>query len=323
LLKISNHLRLIHFGYLALAVTPLQSICEQLLYEKAKNRRQLRRLKFVWIERDPVLMREAEFVRRTSSVGSVGSLELDDCLSSHGSMPLDAWNDLDDSNAHLEQHDGPIDFDAAFDRAMYLNQRETLNHQLARLLEEEHSIDIASQLFSVLPPGKTTDKELDELYASGDLYVETEGHTNTKSHGTNTKSHGNATTNLPSIEPNVMKKRRPSFVVDDETSFAENDQSWLMEPAPVVKSLAQVLDMNIYLTGDAPAMGSVPYARYGRPDIKGIFLEMKQEALDAGESRVAVCVSAPSKLAEMCRNACLNYSDEKIRFDFHSEVIAM
>lgn len=251
-------------------------------------------------------MQEVDFVRRTSSIGSVGSLELEEYMGSDGSLPLDAMDDKDEQSEH---DDGTVDFDAALDHAIR-------NQQLAWLAKEEHAFDIASLLLSLVPPGRTTDKELDAMYDSGEISMEDEGNAN----ATNPKKNE---PNQPSNEPSTVEKRRPSLVLDDETSFAENNHSWLMESAPVVESLAQVLDMQIYLTGDAPTTGSVPYARYGRPDIKGIFLEMKQEAIDAGDRLVAVCVSAPSQVAEVCRKACIVYSDDKVRFDFHSEVMVL
>lgn len=293
----------------------MQSICEQLLYEKAKNRRQLDRLKFVWIERDPILMQEAEFVRRTSTIGSVGSLELDEYMSSNASLHIGDDADLDDETARnsgpidlsaVSDRTGPIDFDDALDRAFFM----------ARRFKLEQSIDIASQVLSLLPPGKTTDEELDEMYRSGELAIDNDVVPSSISDD-NRRS---ALTNQPTNVSNASVSRRPSSLIDDETSFAENDQSWLTQTASVVDSLTQVLDMQIYLTGDAPTTGGVPFARYGRPDIKRIFLEMKREAVRAGDRRVAVCVSAPRKLTEMCRKACIAYSDSKVRFDFHAEV---
>ena len=257
-------------------------------------------------------MQEAEFVRRTSSIQSVGSLAQEDYLSSNASMQMDDLDDLDDLDERLEQKDGPIDFDAALDRAI-------LTQQFKRHREEEYFIDIASQLLSLVPPGKSTDKELDEMFNSTELAIDDDDNGNRNLNDSlKSDQHGRS-----SVEPNTVNKKRPCFLVEDETSFAENDQSWLMEAAPVVKSLTEVLDLQIYLTGDELATGNVPFARYGRPDIKGMFLKMKQDAVDAGDRRVAVCVSAPTKLTDMCRKACIAYSDNKVRFDFHSEVMSL
>lgn len=254
----------------------MQSICDQLLYEKAKDRRKLNHLKFVWIERDPILMQEAEFVRRTSSIGS---LELEDYLSTSGSI------NFEDESDHLEG------------RAIVQTQinqqhsQNSLNQQLAEMLEQEHSIDIASQLLSAVAPSRTTDEELDKLYESEHLSVDSSfldaisiGHEKEES------------------EKEPAKRRRSSFsfVVEEETSFADNSTPWLVEAPPVVESLVKVLDMQVYLTGQAPENG-VPFARFGRPNIKAIFRDMKKISLRAGDDRVAVCACAPKKLMELCR----------------------
>jgi hypothetical protein len=48
----------------------MQSICNQLLYEQAKGRRHLEDLKFIWVERDPHLMKNADVVRRSNTIRS-------------------------------------------------------------------------------------------------------------------------------------------------------------------------------------------------------------------------------------------------------------
>jgi hypothetical protein len=57
-----------------------------------------------------------------------------------------------------------------------------------------------------------------------------------------------------------------------------------------------------------------------RPDIKMIFLKMRKEATLREEKRVAVCVSAPTRLVNITREACVKYSNRHVRFDFHSEL---
>jgi len=277
----------------------MQSICDQLLYEKAKNRRNLNHLKFVWIERDPILMQEAEFVRRTSCIGS---LELEDYLSASGSI------NFEDESDHLEGQ--------AIVQTDQQHTQNSLNQQLAEMLEHEHSIDIASQLLSAVAPSRTTDEELDKLYESDQFSVD--------SSFLDAISIDNVSAEDEGSKKEPAKRRRSSFsfVVEEETSFAENSTPWLVEAPPVVESLVKVLDMQVYLTGQAPENG-VPFARYGRPNIKAIFREMKKIALRAGDDRVAVCACAPKRLAELCRKACLIYSDDDITFDFHAECMEM
>lgn len=270
----------------------MQSICDQLLYERAKDRRALNRLKFIWIERDPILMKEADFIRRTSSIGSIGSLEMEDYLSSHGSM----------SNIDVDLSDGDDDLDEA--------SSPILEGEISDFVQRDRSINIASQLLSLLPPGRTTDAELEDLYESGHLKVD--------------EDLGDVVSNTEGlVAQNEGVQGRLHSEDDDETSFAENSASWLLEAPPVVESLMKVVDMQVYLTGRSPVNETVPFARFGRPDIKEIFQEMKQEAIENGDNRVAVCVSAPKRLTDICQKACIVYSDKRVRFDFHCEAMAM
>jgi hypothetical protein len=295
----------------------MQSICEQLLYEKVKQRRVMHHLKFIWIERDPELMQESTFVRRTSSIGSMGSLDNEDYLSSHGSRSINFDDILFD--------DGPIDFDTSLE--LY---RSTLDHetQIAHILEGETCVDIVGQLLSVLPPSTTSDQELEALYQSGEFSIDACDIL------TNSQDDYQRSSSVPNEceENRTKQKRRPSFIVDDETSFAENDTYWLSgaskangnitSASKVYDKLMQVLDLQIYLTSKKPGIENIPNARFGRPDVKKLFLEMKRDAIDSGETYVAVCVSAPKALTDKCREACRRYSDNRVQFDFHTEVMS-
>ena len=270
----------------------MQSICDQLLYEKSKDRRRLNHLKFIWIERDPILMQEAEFVRRTSSIGSI---EIEDYLSASGSINFEASDQVVETSQHID--------------------RDALNQQLAQMLAQDHSIDLASQLLSAVAPGRTTDEEFDKLYESDVLSVD--------SSVLDAISLDNGLIDGDQVRSDPPKRRRSSFsfLIDDETSFAENSSPWLAEAPPIVESLVKVLDMQVYLTGPTSENGEVPFARHGRPNIKRIFKDMKRIAVGAGDNRVAVCVCAPKKLTELCRKACLKYSDDDVTFDFHTECL--
>jgi len=283
----------------------MQSICDQLLYEKAKGRRDLHHIKFIWIERDPILMQSAEFVRRTSCIGSVGFRDLEEYMSSRGSMSCFNESDHFDGQ-HIAQQ----------------NSQNALNQKLADMLKQEHSIDVASQLLSVVAPGKTTDEELEKLYESEQLFVDSEAYELSL-------IEDNAEARMATVcdEPNKdPTKKRPSVscMVEEETSFADNCGTWPVEAPPVVESLVPVLDMQVYLTGESSsATEQIPFARLGRPNIKAIFQEMKKKALSAGDSHVAVCVSAPKRLTDLCRKACLLFSDKDVQFDLHAECRAL
>lgn len=262
----------------------MQSICDQLLYERAKNRRELKSLQFIWIERDPVLMQEHEFIRRTSSIGSLGSLNLDEGLSSDGSIEL----------VEEDAMPGPTDVN------VFLGNSGAVNGQLEQLAHREHSTNIASQLLALLPPDRTTDQELEDLYASQNL------------------EHDDGSRTLPMGEESAEVN-----INDDETSFADNSASWGMESsAHLQEDLANVLNMKVYLTGNSNGT-MIPFAEQGRPDIPKLFeSEIKKSRRN---EKIAVLVSAPPKLMEVVQRACIRHSNNKrnVRFDYHSEYLGM
>lgn len=84
-----------------------------------------------------------------------------------------------------------------------------------------------------------------------------------------------------------------------------------------------VLELDCYLTAKEAqdcGLGDLPFVKQCRPDMKRIFLSMREEAIEKGEKRVAICVCAPTRLVSMAREACIKYSNRHVRFDFHSEV---
>jgi len=88
-------------------------------------------------------------------------------------------------------------------------------------------------------------------------------------------------------------------------------------------STDEVLDLACYLTAKEKAetgLGDLPFINEGRPDMKEIFLAMREEAIQQGEKRVAICVCAPLRLVTITRMACVKFSNRHVRFDFHSEV---
>ena len=58
----------------------------------------------------------------------------------------------------------------------------------------------------------------------------------------------------------------------------------------------------------------------GRPKFKVLFKQMRLEAIQADEPRVAVCVCAPPPIVAACKSACAKFSDCRVKFDFHQEI---
>lgn len=241
----------------------MQSICDHLLNEMDENRRQLRRIKFIWVERDPVLMEQTEFIKRRASTQTIDS--------------ADSFN--------VCCHNAP---------------RKPSQPAL-----------LAIKLLT-LPASQTTDEELEEYYASTDLLLDSDAL--------------NAIERIEVVEVHTATDAPIAAPATfDHSSILAHKTSIFCEGGlrrPVADELEQqVLDMQVYLT--ANSQSDIPFARSGRPNIKELFLDMKQETIDAGENRVAVCVSAPRKLLNLCRKACAVYSDSKVRFDFHAESVAL
>ena len=90
---------------------------------------------------------------------------------------------------------------------------------------------------------------------------------------------------------------------------------------PNLTRAGDVVDIDIYLTKsrDAPTLHNISGLKFGRPDIAALFAQMRQEAIEQGEKRVAVCVCGPKRIMYLCRKACIELSDRKVRFDFHQE----
>eukprot|EP00541_Cyclophora_tenuis_P000342 CAMPEP_0116574856 /NCGR_PEP_ID=MMETSP0397-20121206/19632_1 /TAXON_ID=216820 /ORGANISM="Cyclophora tenuis, Strain ECT3854" /LENGTH=560 /DNA_ID=CAMNT_0004103679 /DNA_START=75 /DNA_END=1757 /DNA_ORIENTATION=- len=64
----SNRYKMVILFSGGIGVTPMQAICNHLMYEQSTRQRQLKKLSFVWVERDPVVMDKVDVVRRNTTV---------------------------------------------------------------------------------------------------------------------------------------------------------------------------------------------------------------------------------------------------------------
>jgi hypothetical protein len=110
-------------------------------------------------------------------------------------------------------------------------------------------------------------------------------------------------------------------LLDKSYNAADSAEMSLEEPWDLEDSdkLAGILDMQLYMTNKRQTDLNLPNVRFGRPDFKKIFLDMKEEAKAKGEKRIAVCVCAPEKISIICHKACIVYSDKHVCFDFHTQ----
>jgi hypothetical protein len=182
---------------------------------------------------------------------------------------------------------------------------------------------IASTLLSMIPVSRETDDQLEDDYSSSD-FDEDDNFDEFRTPGADDGS-------IVTLLSKLIDKRdaceaghtsTDSSIMGDDTmnqsylDAAYNASNDRFQPE-------QPLDLQVYLTTKGAVLDRtthLPFVHHHRPDVKEIFLKMREEALARGESRVAVCVCAPARLVVICQKACAKYSDRKVSFDLHVEV---
>ena len=332
-----------------------------LLHEQTEGRRQLKKLKFVWIQRDPELMVQSQVADLSANL--------------HGSKRMMTIEDDEE-------------------RMMAEEACST-----ASMEDSECAPSLASRILATIPPSQETDEELDGLYESSDILMfketllrseENEEEDNVvavpqsyspkqdaaaqdsfegmfhfpgmlssilSSTASTSGSDGTVGPASDALSTGDDASRAGPFVdeerddantrsqelqdgvaTDDSVSDMSNqqDQDEHMEALtkevdlekeagstqePNLTRAGDVVDIDIYLTEsrDAPTLHNISGLKFGRPDIAALFAQMRQEAIEQGEKRVAVCVCGPKRIMFLCRKACIELSDRKVRFDFHQE----
>lgn len=247
----------------------MQSICDQLLFEESKGYRNLKKIKFIWMDRDPVLMEGVPLVR---------------CAAAQH----------DDHNAAETLPSAP---------STTGESTEGLHHSI------NDDACLFSQLFAILAPGHAVDEELDELYESLDAAMDYEDELMSLDGG-----------KIP--EDKANEKESPTE--DMETSTATD--AWPIHEQQNSK-MDDILDLQLFAAKsnvtDNECEATLPNVKIGQPNLKELFLEMRAEAIAKNEKKVAVCICAPHKVAQLCQKACVIYSDSQMRFDFHSSGMEM
>ena len=256
-------------------LTPMQSMFSHLIHEQSNGFRDLKKLKFVWVQRDPEFM--------------------------HQSRVMDASTTLHNAKFPLNDHDS-----------------------------DAGDYSLASGLLHMIPAGRETDQELDELYPSMDFSVEDPFGDTSQSDSNEDKIFYADDSNLGEEKPKgdstkmVAYAESPEIYMQDQTNVSELATLHHLDPTfhSTHLNLQQVedcLDIEIYLTKKDEENADIPGVKFGRPDLKKIFNELRKEAIKNGEKRIAVCVCGPSRITDLCRKACIQLSDKDVRFDFHQE----
>ncbi len=147
---------------------------------------------------------------------------------------------------------------------------------------------ISQHALAMIPPCTTTDEDLDrELPLEG--YEETE-------------------------EGGI-------FTETDKEAGITRDRESALSPCSVSNG---VLELDCYITTremhETGMNGmDLPVVHQRRPEMKEIFIKMRDEAKRQGERRIAICVCAPLRLTDITRKSCVKFSDRDVQFDFHSE----
>jgi predicted ferric reductase len=259
-----------------IGITPMESIYEHLVSEIHAGRQDIRRIKFVWVEREPTFVEQTEVILTEKAMQTSTSKLSTTDTSLTKSFSGECDIDDDDGSA------GSIYIKEDNDNV--LTSKEQLSLKL---------LNLAS--CGLTGDEDVYDSELEDLPEEKDI------------------------------------------VFDLNCDIEEGNEDILNGD--------DILDLEIYLTSTKPKDRDIIFdpnrknTRYGRPNISEIFLRMKRDVLvesfvslsdgsdptidntQIGQHHIAVCISAPRSLTNACRKACLLYSDENVKFDFHYETM--
>lgn len=237
-----------------IGVTPIQSICNQLIYEHSKGLRDLKKMRVVWTDRDPVLVNRVDMVRRNSS------------------HQLQIPNDRDEESQ-------PHDLQSLATGSIYWDA-------------DSYATAIASALLTHFPPSDEPGPDL-----------------------------GQECTLDGPVAPRQSRKKRAVSAAAEATRSDESTFRAAFENP----SIHEILELQVYLTSQQrqntmpSELSNLSFIHSGRPNIPKILADMREEALEMGLTRVAVFLCAPARLALICQNACVKFSDDRFQFDFHME----
>ena len=266
-----------------IGVTPMQSIAHQLMYEHEWGERDIKKLWFVWTARDPQVMSSMDITSNHHSPSSISNM---------------------------------------IDASMMTKSQGSTNHYLEELStvhkprDDASAIFLAENGFAALPVSHSTDEELERDFPMDDFMDMEEEEVDEDDRVDDAKNDSFEDHPFEDLESGTG---RPTSAM--ETLQGLTTDSYLV--AGESANVDGVLELDCYLTANEvrdTGLSGLPFMNQGRPDMKRIFLEMREEAIKHGEKRVAICVCAPQRLVDITREACVKFSNRHVRFDFHSEV---
>jgi Ferric reductase NAD binding domain len=314
-----------------IGITPMESIYEHLVCEIHAGQRDLRRIKFIWVEREPTFVEKkggiltekaiprstGEFSTRNDSLtrSCSGGFDVDeDFVEDVGPGSIDNKLDIDkvlasDVTLPLQSSIAGFDVDAHY-------CDDNRNADIEQIITK--ALTSKDQLFLQALSGRV-DVDGDEEVGSGN------------NHSTGKQEIDKFLDNPDNFPKGKDIKLGIDVDADEGEGKVQNREEY-------------VLDLEIYLSSSKPESKtrldpSSKSTRFGRPNIPEIFLRMKREVLmesfaslsegtnltventNIGRHHIAVCISAPQSLTNACRRACLMYSDDNVKFDVHYEIM--
>ena len=347
----------------------MQSLLSHLLHEQTEGDRQLKKLKFVWIQRDPELMVQSKVADLSSNLyGSKHLTVEEDMNESRSVVGLDRFGlDRAASLASLilatipPSQETDEQLDSLYESSTILVVKDTIrtsdeegkeNNNASsqgskrnsdvdkEAVEQMHGnpfdnllenvVGFLEMVGSVLPGSKSENDDK----SSGEMVTDSPSTSNETFHvgplvdegedtnGNSPNSPDEVTVDLEHSESishmsEPRKRDEDLQAVEAEMDLEDEAGSKLPNSA----NIGDLVDIDIYLTKsrDALTPHNLPGLKFGRPDIAALFAQMRQEAIEQGEKRVAVCACGPKRITYLCRKACIELSDRKVRFDFHQE----
>ncbi|KAL7577774.1 hypothetical protein ACA910_010531 [Epithemia clementina (nom. ined.)] len=275
-----------------IGVTPMQSMFCHLLHEHSTGVRQLKKLKFVWVQRDPELMLQSQVVADASTTSLYGSKT---------SESINCENYDKDTPGHDDSTSG----------------RDSLASKILSNAPPSYETDAELDIIYASTEIKFPDDGEDELNldhsvsSSGSVPTAAFPHYPSEAYDDKLKVVDDAA----ALNQAFQDKGFSNFKeVEYESEIAGCD----------------VVDIEIYLTGNnvkramdkaqaTSAQNDIPGLRLGRPDLASLFIKMREHAINLNEKRVAVCVCGPKRISYLARKACIELSDKKVCFDYHEE----
>ncbi|KAL7575529.1 hypothetical protein ACA910_020110 [Epithemia clementina (nom. ined.)] len=290
-----------------IGVTPMQSMFCHLLHEHGTDSRQLKKLKIVWVQRDPQLMEQSQVADVSTRI--------------HRNSTTNGFEQDGDSSKERQRFFDPSECESLASKLL---------SNAPPSYETDAELDIIYGSAEIRFPDGSTIKFPDGK--NEEANKEDDGSTTTTTLGRivdRVEAMDDVTFSSQQEEDKEFEQEEnKEFEQEEDKEFEESEGQELG-----FERFGDVVDIEIYLTGDtskrsmldrggaahASNYNGIPGLQQGRPDLASLFTQMRNDAIRFKEKRVAVCVCGPKRISYIARKACIELSDKKVRFDYHEE----